>query len=283
MELSSTSTQRTYRHLRLAIVAAAVMMLVALLVVTVAAGPVTSLSALFYTPGRTLFTGALFGIALALVALSGHSVEQVLLDIAAPFAALIAVVPTPIGAHDAPGSGGRCPGGVVCVPPTEAAAAAVGVVVVAAMGILVSAAAVWLAVMRRRAGAAAPTGVVVPAVVVALVSVGFVVWLGVAAPTLLAFGHLVATGAFFCIMIAVSVVSAITARRGWRALYVVVTVGMCVSLAYLAIVFFTHLAGAGRGQPWILVGEVALIVFFVTFWLGQTAQKWQAIDPSFER
>lgn len=283
MELSSTSTQRTYRHLRLAIVAAAVAVLVALVVVTIAVGPVTSLSALYYTPGRTIFTGALFGTALALVALSGHSVEQVLLDIAAVFAALIAVVPTPIGAHDAPGSGVRCPDGTICVPATESGAAAVGVIVVAIMGILASAAAVWLAVQRRTTGTGVPTGVVVPAVVVTLVSIGFAVSLGVAAPALLVFGHLVVTGAFFCIIIAVSVVSAITARRPWRALYVVVSVGMALSLAYLAVVFFMHLSGAGTGQPWVLVGEVVLVVFFAVFWVGQTAQKWQEIDPAIAR
>jgi hypothetical protein len=280
MELSSTSTQRTYRHLRLAIVACAVMVLVALVVVTVAVGPVTSLSALYYTPGRTLFTGAMFGIALALVALSGHSVEQVLLDIAAVFAAFIAVVPTPLGAHDAPGAGGRCPEGTVCLPATDARGAAVGVIAVAVMGILVSVAAVCLAAARRGAGQALSAGVLGPVVVVVLVSVGALLWLGVAAPTLLAFGHLVATAAFFCIMIAVSLISSITAHRPWRALYLVVTVGMGVSLVYLTVVFVAHLSGAGLGQPWVLVGEVALIVFFMAFWLGQTAQKWQELDPA---
>lgn len=280
MELSSTSTQRTYRHLRLAIVASAAMALVALVVVTVAVGPVTSLSALYYTPGRTLFTGAMFGIALALVALSGHSVEQVLLDIAAVFAALIAVVPTPLGAHDTPATGGTCPEGTVCVPATDARGAAVGVIVVAVMGILVSVAAVCLAAARRGAGQALSAGVVVPVVVVVLVSIGAILWLVVAAPALLALGHLVATAAFFGIMIVVSLISAITAHRPWRALYVVLTVGMFVSVAYLAVVFVAHLNGGGRGQPWVLVGEVALIVFFMMFWLGQTAQKWQEINPA---
>ena len=117
-------------------------------------------------------------------------------------------------------------------------------------------------------------------VVVVLVSIGWLFWLGVAASTLLALGHLVATAAFFCIMIAVSVISAVTAHRPWRALYIVVTVGMCMSLAYLAVVFVSHLNGAGRGQPWVLVGELALIIFFMVFWLGQTAQKWQQLNPA---
>ncbi|GAB3807265.1 hypothetical protein GCM10028798_31470 [Humibacter antri] len=283
MQLSSTSTQRTYRHLRLAIVGAAVMMLVTLLVVTIGVGPVASLSALFYTPGGTAFTGSLFAIAFGLVALSGHSVEQVLLDIAALFALLIAVLPTPIGPEDAPGAGGLCPGATVCVPATGAAEAAAGIIVVAVMGILASAAAVCLAVARRGARHRPTAGVVVPAVAVTVVSIGVVVWLGIAEHALLAIGHLVATGVFFCIIIAVSVVSAITGRAPWRALYIVVTVGMFVSLTYLAVVFFTHLSGAGAGRPLVLFGEVALIVFFAVFWVGQTMQKWNELDPALTR
>ncbi|GAB3609405.1 hypothetical protein GCM10027414_15300 [Humibacter ginsengiterrae] len=279
MQLSSTSTQRTYRHLRLAVIGAAVTTLVTLVVVTITVGPVSSLSALYYTPGGTAFTGALFGITLGLVALSGHSVEQVLLDIAAWFAALIAVLPTPIAARDAPGVAGLCPDGTVCVPTTAAAAATVGIVVVAVMGILTAIVAVWLAAVRHGITA----GVVVPAAVVAAVSIAFMVWLGAGQQALLAIGHLVATGVFFCIMIVVSAVSAITARSPWRALYIVVTVGMCVSLVYLAVVFFTHLSGAGAGQPWILFGEVALIVFFAVFWIGQTTQKWNELDPALSR
>lgn len=277
MELSSTSTQRTYRHLRLALVGAAVMMLAALVVVVGAAGPVTSLSALYYTPGGPVFGGALFAIALALVALSGHSVEQVLLDIAALFAALIAVVPTPIDALDAPGAG-RCPvAGVACVPPAAAAAMGVGVIVVAIMGLLGSLTAAWLG--GRRAPAM-PLGVAVPAAVVAAVSIGALVWLGVAPGGMLAFGHVVAAGSFFVIMTAVSVVSAITARGRWRVLYVVVAAGMGASLGYLAVVFTARLAGVGRGLPLVLVGEVALIALFAMFWLAQTAQKWNAFDPA---
>ncbi|MEO8907890.1 MAG: hypothetical protein ABI310_07395 [Microbacteriaceae bacterium] len=281
MELSSTSTLRTYRHLRLAVVGAAVMMLVALVIVTATVGSVTSLSALYYTPGRTVFTGALFAIALALVALSGHSLEQVLLDIAAPFAVLIAVVPTPIEAGDVPHALGVCSVAVACVPATEPTMQ-VGVIALAVMGILAAATAVTLAASQRwpSAWTAVPKGVWVPAVIVALVSIGFIAWLSLAPQVLLARGHDVATGVFFGIMVAVSVISAITAERRLRVIYIVVAAGMVASLLYLTVVIFARVADAGRGQLWVLVGEIALLVFFAVFWLAQTAQKWNELDPA---
>src|SRR5690606_393488 len=85
MRWPSTSTYRTYRYVRLAIVGAVVLLAVSLNTVFVDDGPITSISALVYTPGRSIFVGVLFAITLALVALSGHSLEQVLLDLAALF------------------------------------------------------------------------------------------------------------------------------------------------------------------------------------------------------
>ena len=109
MRLIGTSTQRTYRYVRIAIVGAVVLLLVSLAAVVVSDGPVSSISAMYYTPARGVFTGALFAIALALIALSGHSVEQALLDIAALFAPLIAIVPTPILAEMSPATRSRAP------------------------------------------------------------------------------------------------------------------------------------------------------------------------------
>jgi len=282
MRLSSTTTQRTYRHLRLAVIGAAIMVLLAAVIVTFTDGPLTSLSAMYYTSGRTVFTGALFAIGLALLALSGHSVEQVLLDIAAPFALLIAIVPTPIPSGALPAGAGPCPPGVAACSVADAAALGTmrtGVIAVAVMCVVGAVTALIVAILRRPVGTppAVPRGVSVPALVAVLVAVGLSVWLTVAPQGLLAVGHYVATAVFFLLIGTVSVVSAVTARRRWRALYIVVAAGMVAALVYLVIVFIA--GGAGGGAPWVLGGELALIVFFVVFWLAQTVQKWGQFDP----
>ena len=92
----STSTQRTYRYVRLGIIGAVAAIFVSLIAVGTTYGWPTSISALYYTPGSTVFVGALFAVTLGLLALSGHSVEQALLDLAAVVAPLIAIVPTVI-------------------------------------------------------------------------------------------------------------------------------------------------------------------------------------------
>src|SRR6185369_12879826 len=71
-----------------------------------------SISAYFYTPARTAFTGALISAAVALLALSGHRAERALLDSAGLLAPLIALVSTPIR------SAAACGPDATCVPAT---------------------------------------------------------------------------------------------------------------------------------------------------------------------
>lgn len=276
MRLRGVSTQRTYRYVRLAIVGAVVTLGVSLTEVWVSGGAVTSISALFYTPGRTAFTGVLLAIPLALLALSGHSVEQVLLNIAAVFAVLIAVIPTPIGPGDVAGRSPVCPGPAPCVPTPYADDVWNGLLTFAVMTVLGAACA--LAVTR--AERALTTGVTVAAGVAVLTVVVVLVWWGIAPEAVLRAGHLVATAGFFGIMAAVAVVNAVTAARGWRALYVGVAIGTLAFLLYLLAVGIARLAGANlAGQPWVLVGEIGLVASFAVFWVAQTVQFWDEVDP----
>lgn len=277
MQLTSTSTQRTYRYLRISIVGSVVVLFLALAVVTAGIGPVTSLSALFYTPGRSLFTGTLFAVALALLALAGRSVEQVLLNLAALFAPIIAIVPTPIAPGDAPHVAARCPGGYPCVPVTFIPEVHVGIVTFAVAAVLGAA----LALVLGRVQRLLTTGVVLAAVVAAVLAAIMLVWAFADVGSLLAVGHLVSTAGFFGLMAAVAVVSALGARGRWRRIYLAVAIGMGVLLVYLATVMIARLAGADQaGQPWVLVGEVGLVALFAVYWLAQTAQRWNEVDPA---
>lgn len=280
MRLSSTSTQRTYRYVRLAIVGAVLLLLASLVVVLVTDGPVSSLSALFYTPGRGVFVGVLFAVALALVALSGHSVEQVLLDLAALFAPVIAIVPTPAASGDAPGLTIDCPGASPCVPASELAGMRNGMLSLAVVGVLGVLAAIALAVVQRTLSA----GVVAALSVAGVIVIGMAAW-GLAAPeSFAALGHLVATGAFFGLIAAVSAIAGATARASWRGIYLTVAGGIVAALVLLGVVFGLRLGGhdpdAAAGMPLVLIGELVVVGLFLVFWVAQTVQKWDEVDPS---
>ena len=279
MQLSS-STQRTYRYVRISIVGAVVLLLVSLLVVSVAQGPVTSLSALYYTPGRVAFVGVLFAIALALIALSGHSVEQALLDIAALFAPVIAVIPTPIVTGDAPGMTVSCPSPGPCVPAADAAAMQNGMLSLTVVGVLGVIAALVLAVVQRTMS----PGLAVALVAAAVVVVGMGAWALISPGSLAALGHLVATGAFFGIIAVVSAISAAASAPPWRGIYRTVAIGIGAVLVLLVAVLALRLGGrdlvAFTGLPLVLIGELAIVVLFAAFWIAQTVENWSDPNPS---
>jgi hypothetical protein len=276
--LPSTSTQRTYRYVRLAIVGAVVLLLVSLIAVSVADGPVTSVSALYYTPGRSIFVGSLFAIALALIALSGHSLEQALLDLAALFAPVIAIVPTPVVSGDAPGLAVGC--ARPCVPSEALPGIQNGMVSLAVVGVLGTALAIVLALVQRTAS----RGTVITLVVAAVVVVGMALWAVAGSASFVALAHLVATGAFFGIIALVSAVTAARAAPPWRVVYRAIAIGIGLVLALLLVVLVLRLAGvdlvAATGVPLVLVGELAVVLLFAAFWIAQTVQSWNEVDPA---
>lgn len=261
MRLKSTSTQRTYRYVRLALVGAALTLAVAVIEVLVTVGPVPSISAAFYTPARTVFVGVLFAIALALVSLSGHSVEQVLLDLAALFVPVMAVVPTPVGAGEIPGFDPGCPGR--CVPATEVAGVRLGMTALIVIAVVAVATAAALALVQRTMG----VGKVLALAVAALIVAGMAWWSLAGPVSFLQDGHLVAAVSFFVLLAATAGVSAAAAERRWRRVYATVAALMVLDLVWL-----------GFARSW-LVGEAIALVLFLVFWLVQTLERWNELDP----
>lgn len=78
---ATTSLQRTYRYLRLAIA------------------------------GAVVVVGALIAVSVCFFALSGRGAERVLLDAAATVVPLVAIVPTMISPGSVPGIDAHCPPG----------------------------------------------------------------------------------------------------------------------------------------------------------------------------
>jgi hypothetical protein len=261
MQLKSTSTQRTYRYVRLGLVGAALMLGIAVVQVLVTVGPIPSISATFYTPARSVFVGVLFAITFALVALSGHSWEQVLLDIAALFVPVMAIVPTTVGRGEVPGFDPGCSDR--CVPSADVPGIAFGMTTLVIVAVLAIATAAVLGIVQRTI-----SGVHALALAVAAVIVAGGEWWALADPAGFALhAHTVASVCFFVLLGLTAVVSAAAAGGGWRVTYAIIAALIVIDLFWLAFV---------RD---VLVGEAVALVLFLVFWLAQTIERWNEVDP----
>lgn len=272
----STSVQRTYRYLRVAIAGTVVVIFVSVGLAAASFGWLTSVSDYFYTPARNALVGALIAAAVALVALSGRGVERALLDAAALFAPLIALVPTTL----APGS---VPGVVVpcadrCFPPEFEADAANGVATYLVVGLLTVLVGLLLAMLRQVSLDVVGFSLVSSTAVLVVTGA---LWL-FAREAFLAQGHFVATIAFFALFATVAVINAFP-RRGaarspvFRVLYIAIAAGLVAVL----VVYVVLLPDAGaRGVPVVLLAEAAALTLFFAFWIVQGVEKWNDGDPS---
>jgi hypothetical protein len=278
----STSPQRTYRYVRLSILGAVLMLTVSLVAVLIDSGPIASISAAVYTPARSIFIGSLFAVGLALLALSGHSLQQGLLDIAALCAPIIAIVPTVISTGDVPGYVPGCPDPATpCVPGAELATVRNGMIafiIVAVIGI--ATAAVLTAVQRTFS-----VGVVASIAAASVLVAGAAVWWLAAPQAFLDYGHLVATSTFFGLTAIVAALAAVTSAPPWRACYGVIAAAIALDIVFLVTVIALRLNGVdlvrATGVPLIFIGEALAVALFAAFWLLQTVQLWNEPDPAF--
>jgi len=273
----STSTQRTHRYLRLAIGGTVVVIFVAMLTAVPIVGWLASISEYFYTPARNAFVGALVAAALALLALSGRGAERAILDAAALFAPLIALVPSVVGADSVPGVTVPC---ATCVPPAFRLDVANGVTtyLVVLAGVLI------LGILLSFAGQVqgARFSLVLGAVVFAVVLVA-----GVAFPDwFLDWAHFLATILFFALIASDAILNAFwrttseTPPTWLRVVYIVIAIVLVVDMIVLIIATFVLWDAAGAAPPWILVGEAIALVAFLSFWWLQTWQRWNEVDPA---
>lgn len=281
VQLASTATQRTYRYVRLSILGTVLLLTVSLVAVSIDVGPIASISAVYYTPGRTVFVGALFAVALALVALSGRSIEQALLDIGALCAPLIAIVPTPIRTGDVPGYVVNCPDPTTpCVPAAELAGIDNGMISVVVLAVCGVAAAAILARVQRTTSPGLTVAIGVTAALVVVVTV----WWLVAPAGFVEYGHWAATSTFFGIIAIVAAIGAITSSAPWRVWYALIAIGITVDLVFVVTVVALRFNGVdlmvATGAPLIFVGEALAVALFAAFWLLQTVQLWNDPDPS---
>lgn len=284
--VASTSLERTYRYLRLSLVGIVVLISTSIAVYMVGTGPLGSVSAAYYTAAGAIFVGGIFAVALALLALSGHSFGQVSLDLAAIVAPLIAIVPAPVFAGDVPGIALDCGAAAEpCIPPAFVPAVHNGMtalVVTAAVGWLT---ALVLAAVQRTFSRRTVWSLVVSGAIITAVTL----WWQLSTDTFLRSGHVVAAASFFAFIAVAALASALDAgragRAGYRGVYLVIAIGIIlVLLALLAVIvagFFVADVPDLWGLSPVFLGEAVALLLFAAFWVVQTIETWNDPDPSF--
>lgn len=273
----STSTQRTHRYLRIAIGGTVVVIFTAMLLEVPSAGLLSSVSDYVYTPARNAFVGALIAASVALLALSGRGAERTILDAAALFAPLVALVPTVVHAGSVPGLDVPCG---TCVPPSAVPDVVNGVTTY----LIVLAGVVVLGVVLSRAGQVQGARF---SLVLGTVVFGLVLVVGLAAPEIfLGWTHFLATVLFFALIAADAILNAFwrtsseAPPRWLRIVYIVIAVVLILDMIALTVATFVTWDAVDDVFPWILVGEVVALLAFLAFWWLQTWQRWDESDPA---
>jgi hypothetical protein len=286
MRMRTTSTHRTYRYVRLSLVGVILFLAVGVGTQIFSGGVLVSVSAAFYTPARDVFVGALCAVSLALLALSGRSVEQVLLDLAALFAPVIALIPSPVETGVVSGVAVTCPGEQPCVPGEFLPGVSVAMVALLGIGITGLVAAVVLA----RVQGTLDTGAGIAFAAASGIVVAFGGWWLISPGTFVLGAHNVAALAFFALIAVVATLAAVRPggsdprrRRRLRAAYAAIAAGILLALSLVVVVVTAQAAGLDLIEvapvPLFFVGEAVALALFAAFWVVQTVELWNQVDP----
>lgn len=273
-----TTPQRTHRYLRLALAGVVFAILVAVTVESIAIQEVLyAISHYYYTPARNVLVGSLFAASVAMLTLSGRQAESTLLDIAAIFAPLIAILPATIAPGSVPGLDFTCTDAATCVPDTYLPDVVNGIWTY----LIVLATTLVLAVVLRAASVIHGRGTIVTIAVgvIVLIVLALFAFTPALRPLLLTYGHYTATALFFAAFAAVPILNAVgdttdaEPTRGQRIVYLAVP-------AVIVVAFIMMLVLDGRTDfPIVLLGEAIALVAFAVFWVVQTVQRWHEPDP----
>jgi len=265
---------KTYRYLRMAMVAMIVLLGAAVVIEWSKTDPSclqTSISAYYYTPVRAIFVGALITIGVCMVVLKGNTEpEDILLNVAGILAPGVALVPTP----------GR--GTCHSVPVDLGDAAANVSNNMLALFIIAVPCLVVAAIFIIRDRIQHPNQwtwmYVVGLAVSALIFGGGLVWFFADREGFIDNAHYAAAITMFLCIIAVVLLNAEQFRRKQRKhavphspanRYSVIALLMVV--APLVMVGWKALFGWQHAVLWI---EGALILLFAAFWVSQTQELW---------
>ncbi|MEU1971748.1 hypothetical protein ABZ477_08820 [Microbacterium sp. NPDC019599] len=287
---TATTGHRTHRYLRLSLGLIVVAILVSVALESLRLGTVLpSISHYFYSAAQPVFVGALVAASLALAALSGRGLETTLLDVAAVFAPLIAIVPTGIyGRSLEPELGVACPPATMCVPDAYVDQVRNGVTTYLVLLVIV----VAIGLVLRSRGRIGGRGVYVVGAVAGVTTIGLVALTFVppfdegfpSNPVFPVGIHYAVTIAFFGAFATVPIINAfrLTTDEGskprlWQKLvYLAVALVMIGDL--IVLVFF---AADFEPAPVVFICETVALVLFAVFWFVQTAQRWDERDQRY--
>lgn len=284
---SPNSLLRTYRNLRIGIGSVVIVVVVSVGVAAMGVGVLSSISAYYYTPARTMFVGALMAASLGLLAISGRGLQRVLLDTAGLLAPLIAILPTPIGNSTVPGLDPGCQPGRLCVPAAFRADVANGIYTFVVVGTVVVV--VVLILSRTKA---VELRSVAGSLLAAAAVLAAVIWLWQRDPELLLnLGHVVAAGGFFLMISAAAVVVVFPGldrsqskepgrvpSKAFRIMYLVIAAGFVIDIAVVVSIIVNGNVDSFT-IPVILVCELAALGLFLLFWILQSFPKWTDPNP----
>jgi hypothetical protein len=269
---------KTYRYLRVGVVAMAVLLGVSVAIeITVGTdlGILGSISAYYYTPVRGVFVGSLVAIGLGLVAIKGREgAEDVMLNLAGMLAPLVAFVPTPISVTVAGFEVDQRTVPAALVPAVENNVASLLVLGLAGLAFA------WATVGDGRTRSAHRRNVLGAAVLL----IGIAAWFGLAQDSFLEFGHYAAAVPMFGLIVGLAVVNARQTQSGavssrfaratYRRAYAAIALAMGVTIVVAAVFFVLDSTGHRPFFAWLFWVEVALLALFAGFLVFQTAEHW---------
>lgn len=262
---------KTYRYLRMAMVAMIVLLGVAVLIEWAKTDPrclQTSISAYYYTPVRAIFVGALITIGVCMVVLKGNTeTEDILLNVAGILAPAVALVPTP--------GQGRCHS-VPVVLGDAAANVSNNMLALFVVGVPCLLLTAFFIVRDRRRQPAGWTPLYVVGLGVAvLIFGGGLAWFLLDRPGFIGHAHYAAAIVMFAGIVVVVLVNAEQYRRKHADprspanRYSVIAIAMVV--VPLLMVAWQKLFGWEHA---VLGIEAVLILLFAAFWVSQTRELW---------
>ncbi len=291
----TTTPRRTYRYLRLVMIGAVATIFLAVgLTWREYHDLIPTISHFFYTPAGVVFVGSLIAAAAAMVALSGDGVQQVLLDVAAMLAPIIALVPT--NADNTMLKNLRqnlCPdGAAVCVPSPFDGYATIGMTVWCVVVPTVLLIALGIGIADRRSSGKFTAQFFWTQALCWAVWIAVFTWFIWFRDAFFTAGHYMSAVAFFVVVTLVALWQAILGplqtrreiangdqptrlQRSLPWVYWFIA-ALLIGVQLIGGAIFAGMIKPGPdGVFWV---EAWGLIGFGVFWLVQTLQKWRVLD-----
>lgn len=273
----SSPEARTYRNVRLAMIAVLVLLTVSVLFEWSKTNPHCwqhSISAYYYTPAHAVFVCSVLAVGVCMIVLKGSTtLENVLLNIGGMFAPVVALVPTP--------GPGQCRS-VDYLSNNASPYIRNNIWALFAVGVLALLLSVWI---RRDAKSAEEGGderwglaqdkALLASGAILIVGV---VWFAVSRSSFENKAHYLAAVTFFALIIWIVALNALHAARNplTDELLKKRVTWIYRTIAVLMVIFVVY-GVIGWWRDWqysLLHVEVALILLFLAFWITQTKELW---------